>query len=133
MASLNSNFVHKVKLSVVSDRSLSYNNCVYLHPDDFSLLELEDMNRIIINDQLVFQCKKDPNLSPANLGTTSLIWKALQYESKQAAIGQTVSIRVWDETETKVAKRVMINVDTFTKIKTCLNHNATLFRKSSIM
>jgi len=112
-------FRHKMKLAKLSDKSLAYDNCVYLNPQDLALLSLSEGDKILIDEQQVFQVKADPKLKPDGLGTSGLVWKALHLTPK-SAVGTTVLVEKWDDAARAVpeANTVSIVVDTYIKAET---------------
>jgi len=112
-------FRHKMKLAKLSAKDLAYNNCVYLNPQDLQLLSLSEGDKILIDEQQVFQVKADPKLKPDDLGSSGLVWKALHLTAK-TAVGTTVLVEKWDDEARAVpeANTVSIVVDTYVKAET---------------
>ena len=113
---------HKFKLSKLSDKSLAYDNCVYLNPEDLQLLGIKSGDKILIDEQQVFMCKSDPKLKQSDLGTSGLVWKALHLNPK-SAIGTVVMVEAWNNRNTKIAQTVSIVVDTYTKAETLVKYD----------
>merc|ERR1712060_829461 len=114
---------HKMKLAKLSDKSLAYDNCVYLNPGDLQSLGMKSTELLLIDEQQVFQVKEDPKLKPNALGSSGLFWKSLHLNGK-TAVGTTVMVEPWNNSsfkaETPIAQTVSIVVDTYTKAETLI-------------
>lgn len=111
-----------MKLAKLSDKSLAYNNSVYLNPEDLKLLGVKQGDKLLISEQQVFVCKADPKLKVNDIGTSGLVWKSLHLSPK-SAIGTTVPVEAWNNRATKTAQTVSIVVDTYTKAETRIKYD----------
>ena len=111
-----------MKLAKLSDKSLAYDNCVYLNPKDLILLGIKQGDKILIDEKLVFKCKADPKLQVHDIGTTTLVWRSLHLTPK-TAIGTTVMVESWNNRSDKIAETVSIVVDTYMKVETRVKYD----------
>ena len=113
---------HKMKLAKLSDKSLAYDNCVYLNPKDLILLGIKQGDKILIDEKLVFKCKADPKLQVHDIGTSGLVWRSLHLTPK-TAIGTAVMVEAWNNRTDKIAQTVSIVVDTYAKGETRVKYD----------
>ena len=85
----------QMKISGLTAKSLGYNNCVYLNPEDMQKLNLKDMELVLIDEVQVFPVKTDPKLPVGSLGTGNLARRSLHL-SPAEAIGKIVTIESFD-------------------------------------
>jgi len=96
---------------------LAYSNCVYLNPEDLQGFGLQQNDKLLIEEQQVYQVKADAQLAGGCLGTSGLVWKALHLDAKEA-VGTVVMAEPWADRTCDMAQTVSIVVDTYTKADT---------------
>eukprot|EP01084_Bolivina_argentea_P161423 281006_1 len=114
-----------VKLAKVTDRNLSYNNCVYLNPLDMKTLLLSNDSFLLIDDQQIFRVKPDTKLEIGHLGSTNLLWKSLHLQLK-SAVGTKIPVqplKYSKENKNTVISTISIIVDTYSKVEVKIQSN----------